>query len=324
MPDLMGNNGGRAGNYVGEAPSRGGFGRRGVAQGAPPADLHSLSGMAQPFVEEHRAQPSTLNDIDFTIGGNDIQHVEIELDPGEAVVAENGSMIWKDAAIDFSLVLGDGKDDNAGFASKLMNAGSNLIAGESFYMSEFRHHGAGGKAKVAFGGKLPGNILPIRLEAMGGTLICRRESFLAAAKGVAIKASFQRSLASGLLGGEGLVMQTLHGAGWAFLHVGGTLIERELGPSEVIHVHTGCLTAHEPSVEMTIRYVGGVMKAVAAEGSFFLSELRGPGKVWIQTMQHRPVDEARPADGGRMASSVREAVADYGFSTGLDALQKLF
>ncbi len=342
MADFLGGDRAKPGAFVGEAGPRGGFGRRTPPTVAPttmptpapaPApvvktssDGFTLSAAAQRFVEEYRSQKTVANDIDFKIGGHDIQHVEIEFDPGEAVVAENGSMIRKDDDIDFSLVLGDGKDDKASLTSKLKSAGSNMLSGESFYLSQFKHVGSRTKAKAAFGGKMPGHIIPVRLETMGGTLICRRESFLVAAKGVAISAKLQRNLTAGLFGGEGLIMQTLTGTGWAFLHIGGSLIERELGPGEMIQVDSGCVAAHEPSVDMHVRFVGGVRTAIAGGEGILLSGLRGPGKVWIQSMPFKRIAEATVKAGDRdtAPSALSHAAAEFTINEGVDVLKRLF
>jgi uncharacterized protein (AIM24 family) len=324
MAGFWGSDGAKSGSFVGEPPQRGnGFGRRSAFPDQPVPVENTLSSAAQRVIEEYRAQKTVANDIDFVIGGGDIQYVEIELDPGEAVVAENGSMIWKANDIDLSLVMGDGKDDDTNFARKIVSAGSNLFAGESFYLTEFRNTGFDGKARVALGGKLPGQIVPVRLDAMGGKLICSRGCFLAAAKGVGISAALQRDAAASFWNKEGMIMQTLTGSGWAFLHIGGNLIERELAAGESIQVDTGCVAAHEPSVEMGARFVGGIGKAIAGGEGVALTSLKGPGKVWIQSLPfarvaNATVDAGTPA----VSSDVKQAVAEYGISEGLDALRK--
>jgi uncharacterized protein (TIGR00266 family) len=325
MGEVWGDASRRTGAFLGEAPQRGGFGRRAPSSTDQASEGHTLSAAAQKFVNEYRTQPTLMtNDIDFAICGSDIQHVEIELDPGEAVIAENGAMIWKDNDIDLSLVLGDGKDDNASFTSKIVSAGSSFLAGESLYLTEFKHIGRG-KAKVALGGKMPGHIVAVRLDAMGGTLICQQNSFLAAAKGVAIGASLQENLTSGLFGGEGLIMQTLTGDGWAFLHIGGTLIERELAAGEFIQVDSGCMVAHEPTVQMNVRFVGGLTTMVAGGEGMLLTVMKGPGKVWIQSLPFaRLANETVKAAAPGAGESIGSVVAEVGVKEGFHALKSLW
>lgn len=294
----------RQGGYLGQPPQRAAFGRKASPLSADRAEAFTLGEAVQPDIETHRASDGILNDIDFQIGGGDMQFVEIELDPGEAVVAEPGAMIWKDSAIAFDTTLGDGSDDRAGIGSKLISAGRNLIAGESLFVAEFRHEGKIGKARLALGGRVPGQIIPVRLEAMGGSLICQRNSFLAAAKGVEISTAFQKELGSAIFGSEEFVMQRLRGEGWVFLHVGGTIIERELSPGEVVHVDGGCIAAHEPQVEMSIDdgwSIRTLKSSMLGGESLFLTSMRGPGKIWIQTLPFK-----------RVASQVQAAVPDAG------------
>lgn len=305
MGDMWGNS--RPGGYLGAPPERTGlgFGRRG--QPAAPAPTNTLSSAAQDFIEQERvrnaaamagaelaaeqaaaAQPaaSLVNDIDFAIGGTDCQYLEVELDPGEAVIAENGAMIWKDSAISFDTVMGDGA--KSGVVNTLISAGTNLLGGESLFLGEFRHDGTG-KARLALGGRSTGHILPVRLEAMGGRLVCQRGSFLAAAKGISVSIRWAGSFWTGMDGGEGFVLQELVGTGWAFIHVGGSLIERELKAGEQLHVDAGCIAAFEPSVKFDTDFLAqGYLKdmkntLVGGEGSMF-ARLTGPGKVWIQSL----------------------------------------
>jgi uncharacterized protein (TIGR00266 family) len=310
------------GGYIGQPPQRMGFGRKTLPLHAQSSDSYTLSQAAETVGEAHLASDAIPNDIDFTIGGGDMQFVEIELDPGEAVVAEPGAMIWKDSAIAFDTTLGDGTD--RGLGSKLLSAGANLLSGENLFIAEFRHEGRQGKARLAFGGRVPGQIIPVRLDAMGGSLICQRSSFLVAAKGVSISIAFQRRFASALFGGEGFIMQRLRGEGWVFLHVGGTIIERELAAGEVIHVDGGCVAAHEPQVEMDIdeRYGFSAIKTgiLGGEG-LFLTALRGPGKVWLQTLPFSRL-AAETAAAAPAATGVIRNGTDL--IDGINALQKLF
>ena len=235
---------------------------------------------------QHARQSGVADDIDFFIRGEDLQFVEIELDPGESAVAEAGAMVWKDASVGMTTVFGDGSDaDNqGGFMGKLLGAGKRLITGESLFTTVFTHNGHG-KARVAFAAPTPGTILPLKLSDVGGTLICQKDSFLAAAKGVQVGIAFQRKVMTGLFGGEGFIMQKLTGDGGVFVQMGGTLIERELAAGEELHVDTGCVAAFTAGVDMDVQPVGGGVKSMlfAGEGVFF-ARLRGPGKVYIQSL----------------------------------------
>ena len=232
----------------------------------------------------HERRSGVADDIDFEIKGQELQFVEIELDPGESAVAEAGALVWKDASVAMTTVFGDGSgDQGGGFMGKLLGAGKRLVTGESLFTTVFNHEGRG-KARVAFASPTPGAILPIRLDTVGGTLICQKDSFLCAAKGVQIGIAFQRRVMTGLFGGEGFIMQKLDGDGWVFVQMGGTVVERELAPGEEIHVDTGCLAAYTPSVDFDLVAVGGIRTMFSAgEGAFF-ARLRGPGKVWVQSL----------------------------------------
>ena len=232
----------------------------------------------------HQRRSGVADDIDFEIKGQELQFVEIELDPGESAVAEAGALVWKDASVAMTTVFGDGSEEQGGgFMGKLLGAGKRLVTGESLFTTVFTHEGRG-KARVAFASPTPGAILPIRLDTLGGTLICQKDSFLCAAKGVQIGIAFQRRVMTGLFGGEGFIMQKLDGDGWVFVQMGGTVVERELGPGEELHVDTGCLAAYTPSVDFDLVTVGGIRTMFSAgEGAFF-ARLRGPGKVWVQSL----------------------------------------
>ena len=238
--------------------------------------------MANPW--QHSRSGSIADDIDFEIKGQELQFVEIELDPGESAVAEAGAMVWKDAAVGMTTVFGDGSgDQGGGFMGKLLGAGKRLVTGESLFTTVFTHNG-GGKARVAFASPTPGAILPIKLDSVGGTLICQKDAFLAAARGVSIGIEFQRRIMTGLFGGEGFIMQRLDGDGWVFVQMGGTVVERTLAPGEQLHVDTGCLAAYTPSVDFDLVGAGGVKSMLfGGEGAFF-ARLTGPGKVWIQSL----------------------------------------
>ncbi|MFS0771821.1 TIGR00266 family protein [Sphingomonas sp. 1P08PE] len=240
--------------------------------------------MAAPSPWTHHRRADVADDIDFEIKGQELQFVEIELDPGESAVAEAGAMVWKDAAIQMTTVFGDGSSDQGGgFMGKLLGAGKRLVTGESLFTTVFTHHGHG-KARVAFASPTPGSILPLNLRDLGGTLICQKDSFLAAARGVSIGVHFQRKVMTGLFGGEGFIMQRLDGDGWVFVQMGGTVVERRLAPGEELHVDTGCLAALTPDVDFDLVTVGGIRTMFGGGEGVFFARLRGPGRVWIQSL----------------------------------------
>jgi uncharacterized protein (TIGR00266 family) len=233
---------------------------------------------------QHHRTAGLADDIDFEIKGQELQFVEIELDPGESAVAEAGALVWKDASVGMTTVFGDGSGgSDGGFMGKLLGAGKRLVTGESLFTTVFTHNGSG-KARVAFASPTPGAILPLRLGAIGGSLICQKDSFLAAAKGVSIGVHFQRRVLTGLFGGEGFIMQKLEGDGWVFVQMGGTVVERDLAPGEELHVDTGCLAAYSPGVDFDLVGVGGVRSMLGGGEGLFFARLTGPGKVWIQSL----------------------------------------
>ena len=253
-------------------------------------------------ISHFRSASSSADDIDFEIKGQELQFVEVELDPGESAVAEAGAMVWKDASVEMTTVFGSGAGQESGFMGKLLSAGKRLVTGESLFTTVFTHTGSG-KARVAFGAPVPGAILPIRLSDVGGTLICQKDSFLAAAKGVSIGIHFQRKVLTGLFGGEGFIMQKLEGDGWVFVQMGGTVIERELRAGEQLHVDTGCIAAFLPSVDFDLVGAGGIKSSLFGGEGLFFARLTGPGKVWIQSLPFsrlagRMLQAAMPAGGG--------------------------
>ncbi|OQW78583.1 MAG: TIGR00266 family protein [Proteobacteria bacterium ST_bin14] len=249
---------------------------------------------------QHSRSAGIADDIDFEIKGQELQFVEIELDPGESAVAEAGAFVWKDASIGMTTVFGDGSGDaGGGFMGKLLGAGKRLVTGESLFTTVFTHNGTG-KARVAFAAPTPGAILPIKLSDLGGTLICQKDAFLAAAKGVSIGIAFQRRVMTGLFGGEGFIMQKLEGDGWVFVQMGGTVVERILQPGEQLHVDTGCLAAYTPSVDFDLVTAGGVRSVLFGGEGLFFARLTGPGKVWIQSLPFsRLAGRMLAAAGGR-------------------------
>ena len=232
----------------------------------------------------HSRNAGIADDIDFEIKGQELQFVEIELDPGESAVAEAGALVWKDAAVGMTTVFGDGSgQQGGGFMGALLGAGKRLVTGESLFTTVFTHNGSG-KARVAFAAPVPGAIVPLKLDSIGGTLICQKDAFLCAAKGVSMGIAFQRRVMTGLFGGEGFIMQKLDGDGWVFVQFGGMVVERELAAGEELHVDTGCLAAYTPSVEFDLITAGGVRSVFFGGEGLFFARLRGPGKVWIQSL----------------------------------------
>jgi uncharacterized protein (TIGR00266 family) len=226
---------------------------------------------------------SSAHEIDYKIGGEDIQYVEIELDPGESVVSEAGAMMYKSPHIDMDAVFGDGSQKNSGFLGALAGAGKRLLTGESLFMTVFTHQGSG-KAHAAFAAPFPGTIIPVHLPDVDGELICQKDSFLAAAKGVSVGIALQKRIMTGLFGGEGFIMQRLEGDGWCFIHAGGTLIERELAAGEELHIDTGCVVAYTKGVDFEIERAGNIKSMIFGGEGVFFAKLKGPGKVWIQSM----------------------------------------
>lgn len=244
------------------------------------------------------------HEIDYHIYGNDMQFVEIELDPGESVVAEAGAFMMMEDGIIMETIFGDGSNERKGFVGKLWGAGKRLLTGESLFMTLFSNEHQG-KQKVSFAAPYPGAIVPMDLSELDGRIICQKEAFLCAAKGVSLGIAFQRKLGAGFFGGEGFIMQKLEGDGVAFLHAGGTLYERELRPGEGIRVDTGCLVALTQGVEYNIEFVGGVKSAFFGGEGFFFATLRGPGKVWLQSLPF-----SRLADRLISASGIRNEMND--------------
>jgi uncharacterized protein (TIGR00266 family) len=226
---------------------------------------------------------ASMHEIDYKIFGDDMQFVEVELDPREAALAEAGGMMYMDDGVEMETIFGDGSAAQSGFLGALVGAGKRLLTGESLFMTVFLNT-SGGRKKVAFGAPYPGKIIPIHLSEIGGELIAQKDSFLAAAKGVSIGIAFQRRLGVGLFGGEGFIMQRLQGDGWAFVHAGGTLQERTLAPGELIRVDTGCIVGMQPSVDYDIQYVGKIKSALFGGEGLFFATLRGPGRVWLQSL----------------------------------------
>ncbi len=230
----------------------------------------------EPRIQDH--------EIDYKIHGEEMQYVEIELDPRETAVAESGAFMMMDESIQMETIFGDGRQSNqGGFLGKLMTAGKRVLTGESLFMTAFTNHGMA-KARVSFAAPYPGKIIPLDLYALGGKMICQKDAFLCAAKGVEIGIEFQRKLGTGLFGGEGFIMQKLEGDGLAFVHAGGHVTQRDLQYNEVLKIDTGCLVAFSPTVHYDIEMVRGIKNAMFGGEGLFFATLRGPGTVWIQTL----------------------------------------
>ncbi|MCK7594850.1 TIGR00266 family protein [Pseudomarimonas salicorniae] len=224
--------------------------------------------------------------IDYKIYGEDMQFVEVELDPGESAVAEAGAMMYKDSVVQMETIFGDGSHSGQGgsFFDKLLGAGKRVITGESLFTTMFSHAGQSGKAKVAFAAPYPGTIIPLSLGNYGGRIIAQKDSFLCAARGVSIGIHFQKKVMTALFGGEGFIMQKMEGDGLVFVHAGGTVVERELKAGERIDVDTGCVVAHTQAVDMDVKPVGGVKSMIFGGEGVFLATLTGPGHVWLQSL----------------------------------------
>ena len=254
-------------------------------------------------VARHARSTSIADDIDFEIKGLETQFVEVELDPGESAIAEAGSMMFKDSDIEMTTVFGDGSHaPGGGFLDKLVGAGKRLITGESLFTTVFTHQGEG-KARVAFAAPYPGHILAIKLDELDGRrLVCQKDAFLCAAKGVSLGIEFQRRIMTGLFGGEGFIMQRLEGDGWVFVHVGGTTVEKVLAPGEELHVDTGCVAAYAGDIDFDLVRAGSVKSMIFGGEGIFFAKLTGPGKVWIQSLPFSRLAgrmlQAAPSRGG--------------------------
>jgi uncharacterized protein (TIGR00266 family) len=224
-----------------------------------------------------------MDAVDYEIKGAEMQFVEVELDPGEAAVGEAGSMMFMDAGITMDTVFGDGSAQQAGLFGKLLGAGKRLVTGESLFTTVYTN-ASRQKLRVAFAAPYPGKILPMDLRQLGGTLICQKDAFLCAARGVSLGIHLQRKLGVGFFGGEGFIMQKLEGNGLAFVHAGGSLLKRELQPGQTLMVDTGCVVAYTPDVDFEIQYVGKVKTALFGGEGLFFARLTGPGTIWLQSL----------------------------------------
>ena len=244
------------------------------------------------------------HEIDYEIHGEEMQYVEIELDPQEAVVAEAGSFMMMDTDIKMDTIFGDGSNQDSGVLGKIFSAGKRILTGESLFMTAFLNVGQG-KKQVSFASPYPGKILPLDLSEIGGKFICQKDAFLCAAKGVTVGIEFSKRLGRGLFGGEGFIMQKLEGDGMAFVHAGGTLAKKTLAPGEVLKVDTGCIVGFSKDVDYNIEFVGGIRNTVFGGEGLFFATLRGPGTGYVQSL---PVS--------RLAGRVRAAVPRGGKDKG--------
>jgi uncharacterized protein (TIGR00266 family) len=262
-----------------------------------------LPAAAPPPAPAAYATPSVphAHEIDYRIEGEDLQFVEVELDPGESVVAEAGALMYMTAGVQMETIFGDGSGQQAkGLMGALLGAGKRILTGESLFMTVFTAQG-GSRERVAFAAPYPGRILAMDLRQLGGELVCQKDSFLCAAKGVSIGIAFQKKIGVGLFGGEGFIMQRLQGDGLAFVHAGGMLTETELAPGQTLRVDTGCLVALQPSVSYDVQLVGGVKTALFGGEGLFFATLTGPGHVWLQSL---PLS--------RMADRIAKAIPSIG------------
>jgi uncharacterized protein (TIGR00266 family) len=243
-----------------------------------------FSGFSEPAAIP-RPPGRTAHEIDFKIYGEELQFVEVELDPGESAVAEAGAMMYMTSGIEMNTIFGDGSSDSAsgGIMTKLLGAGKRLLTGESLFMTVFTNAGQG-KQQIAFAAPYAGRIIPMDLASLGGTLICQKDAFLCAARGVSIGIAFQRKIGVGLFGGEGFIMQRLEGDGLCFVHAGGTIQSFDLSPGQTMRVDTGCLVALQKTVNYDIQFVGKIKTALFAGEGIYFATLTGPGKVWLQSL----------------------------------------
>ena len=225
----------------------------------------------------------TNHEIDYKIYGEEMQYVEIELDPNETAIAESGAFMMMDDGIQMATMFGDGSKPQQGLLGKLMSAGKRMLTGESLFMTAFTNMGQG-KKRVSFASPYPGKIIALDLQELGGKIVAQKDAFLCAAKGVSIGIEFQRKLGTGLFGGEGFIMEKLEGDGMAFVHAGGHVFEKTLQPGESLRIDTGCLVAYTQTIDYDIQFVGGIKNTLFGGEGLFFATLRGPGKVWIQTL----------------------------------------
>ncbi len=245
------------------------------------------------------------HEIDYHIYGEEMQYVEIELDPQEVVIAEVGSFMMMDNGIQMQTIFGDGTGQESGIFGKILSAGKRVLTGESLFMTAYSNQNAG-KSKVCFASPYPGKILPIDLTQFGGKFICQKDAFLCAAKGVSVGIEFSRKLGRGLFGGEGFIMQKVEGDGMAFVHSGGTLAKKELAASEILKVDTGCIVGFTQNVDYDIEFIGGIRNSIFGGEGLFFATLRGPGTVYVQSLPFSRLADRIIASAPKSGGSSRE------------------
>jgi uncharacterized protein (TIGR00266 family) len=242
------------------------------------------------------------HEVDYQIFGDDLQFVEVELDPGETVIAEAGMMMYMEDGITFETKMGDGSKPKAGVLDALVSVGKRVITGESLFMTHFTSSVREGKKHVAFGAPYPGKIMAIDLDEAHGELICQKDSFLCAALGTELTIAFNKKIGAGLFGGEGFILQRLRGDGMVFVHAGGTIVEKRLN-NEKIMVDTGCIVAFENTINYNIQQAGNLKSMLFGGEGLFLATLQGTGRVWLQSLPFsRLADrilEFAPSQGGK-------------------------
>ncbi|HAH05324.1 MAG TPA: TIGR00266 family protein [Elusimicrobia bacterium] len=257
-----------------------------ISPGSQVAQVTSLSDLAKLDEEPPRKEPAPVrrsHDVEYSILGDDLQTVEVWLDPGETVIAEAGSMMYMESGIEYEARMGDGSQPEQGLLDKVLSGAKRKLTGESLFMAWFTNVFEG-KRKVAFAAPTPGKILRVDLHKHGGELICQKSSFLCAAKGTRLGITLTKRIGAGIFGGEGFILQHLSGDGNAFLHAGGALISRDLEPGEKLRVDTGCIVAFTKSVDYDIEPVKGVVSALFGGEGLFWATLKGPGRVWLQSL----------------------------------------
>jgi uncharacterized protein (TIGR00266 family) len=250
------------------------------------------------------APSTTVDEIDFEVHGEEMQYVVVTLDPGEAAIAEAGAFMYMDPDIEMQTIFGDGTEKDGGLWGKLKSAGKRLLVGESLFMTVFSNAGQA-RRDVSFAAPYPGKIIPVDLRKHEGVLICQKDAFLAAAKGISVGIAFQKKLGAGLFGGEGFILQKIEGQGQAFVHAGGSILSRQLEAGETLRVDTGCIVAFEQQVNYDIQFVGGVKTALFGGEGLFFATLTGPGKVWLQSLPF-----------SRLAGRILSAMPQMGGSQG--------
>jgi uncharacterized protein (TIGR00266 family) len=256
------------------------------------------------------------HEIDYKIFGDDLQFVEVELDPGESVIAEAGTMMYMEDGIAFQAKMGDGSKPKAGFLDKLVSVGTRVITGESLFMTHFTNSAGAGKKHVAFGAPYPGTIMAIDLDEANGELICQKDSFLCAALGTQVSIAFNKKLGAGLFGGEGFILQRLRGDGMVFVHAGGTIVEKRLA-NEKILVDTGCIVAFESTIDYSIQQAGNLKSMLFGGEGLFLATMQGTGRVWLQSLPFSRLADRilkfAPSEGGKTMGegSVIRGVTDF-------------